>query len=82
MNNNNNSSDTLIVRLDILIKLLLRKEFSDNNKKLNLGEAVKFLSTCGLEPIEIARLVGKNKSAEIAVYLYPKKKGKQNASKS
>lgn len=63
----------ILVRLDILLKMLIRKEFIDDKNKFKLGEAVSFLKDTGLEANDIAKLVGKNNSKEISVYLYSKK---------
>lgn len=71
--NKQENSDPIASRLDVLIRLQLIKEFSDEKKKFKLGEAVKFLSSCELEPNEIAKLVGKKKVTDISIYLYSKK---------
>ncbi len=73
MKNNYEKPDPILQRIDAIVRLLLLKEFTDDNKKFKLGEAVKFLTSCELEPNDIAKLVGKKKATEISTYLYPKK---------
>ena len=72
--NRQDKSDPIENRLDIIIRLFLTKEFSDENNKFKIGEAVKFLSDFKLGPGDIAKLVGKKKATEISPYLYSKKK--------
>lgn len=58
--------------LNAILMILVRNKFSDDNKKLNIGEAARFLHSVGLPPSEIATLLGKKKATEIAPHLYKK----------
>lgn len=66
--------EPIIKRFDIILRLMLMKEFTDESNKFKLRESVKFLSRCGLEPNDIAKLVGKKKATEISYILYSKTK--------
>ncbi len=60
--------------LSAMLMILVRNQFSDENKKINIGEAARFLHSLGIQPGEIATLLGKKKSTEISAHLYTKKK--------
>jgi len=66
--------DSIRIRLDALILILLETHFKDDKDKLNLGLSAKLLHTAGLTPSEIAAILGKKSRTEVAQYLYPKKK--------
>jgi hypothetical protein len=84
MKKTNSTSDTdaitwqaIKVRLDALVLLSLRSNFSDENGKLKYSEAAPILHIAGYSPTEIATLFGKKKATEISMFLYPKKKNKE-----
>jgi len=74
VNNNDNILNEIKMSLNAILMILVRNNFSDENKKLNIGEAARFLHTVGIQPGEIATLLGKKKATEISAHLYSRKK--------
>ena len=68
-----NERNSLEKRLDAIIRILVEKEKIELGNKFNLGEKIRILNSCGLKPLEIAKIFGKEKSSDIAPYLYQKK---------
>ena len=71
---NTKLGNEIIDRLNAIIALLLKSNFSDNTGKLNIKESVQFLYKQGIKPNTIANIIGKEKSTDIAPYLYTTKK--------
>ena len=71
---NKNSEDESIKRLNALIRLSIEREKIELGRSFNLGDKVRQLSSVGLAPSEIAKILGKKSSSDIAPYLYIKKK--------
>ena len=70
------TQETVVKRIDALIRLFIEKNKSDK-KKFTDGEAARILKSVGLSPTEIAKILGKEKASEISVYLYKKGKKKK-----
>ena len=74
------SIKALQIRLDAIIRLLIlqngdKEQFSNTN-------IIPMLNQLGLDPIEIARIYGKNKASDVSPYLYRKKGSKRAKSQS
>ena len=78
MSTENNKSDKTLeeikISLNAIVALLIRNNFSDENKKINIGDAARFLHSMGIQPGQIAVMLGKKKASEISAHLYQKKK--------
>ncbi len=61
---------TIHVRLDALVMLMIKANYTDENGKIKLREAAPLLHLAGYTPTEIASLLGKKKRTEITQYLY------------
>lgn len=59
-------------RLDALIRLLVEVN-KDRGKKLSEPEAALILTSAGLTPTEVAKILGKKSATQISSYLYGKK---------
>ncbi len=77
MKTDENKSEKLLeeikVSLNAVVAMLLRNSFADENKKINVGEAARFLHSMGLPAGQIATMLGKKKATEISAHLYSKK---------
>lgn len=71
-NENIATLDSLQRRLDILIRILLRKEFQDDGGKPSQKDIVQYLKKSGWSPTEIAKLLGLKSRTSISTYLYKK----------
>jgi len=74
----NEESDALSVktiqkRLDILIRLIIMQNSDD--EQFSNTKIIPILNSLGLDPIEIAKIYGKDKASDVSPYLYKKKKG-------
>lgn len=74
MENENTTLKEIKTLMRAILMISVRNHFSDDNYKLNIGEAARFLHSAGVQPAEIATLLGKKKSTEISAHLYTKKK--------
>jgi hypothetical protein len=61
-------------RLDALVLISLKANFSGEDGKIKLSEAVPILYSAGYKPLEIAKLLGKKKTTDITYILYGKSK--------
>ncbi len=68
------SRDSIIVRLDALIRLLI--EINKGKDGFSDATAARALRSAGLTPTEIAKILGKKSATDVAPYLYSKKKTK------
>lgn len=68
--------ESIRVRLDTIILLLLASKFPSKDGGVKIGEATPFLHAAGFTPTEIAAMFGKKKATEVAPHLYSRKKTK------
>lgn len=74
MTNSEKTFEDIKISLNAILVLLVRNNFTDDNKKLNVGEAARFLHAMSLPAGQIATMLGKKKATEISAHLYSKKK--------
>ena len=65
--------DSVRVRLDALVLILMRSTLADDKGKVRISDAAPLLHKAGYTPTEIAKLFGKEKASEVSQYLYTKK---------
>lgn len=71
--NKESAKDPLLLRLDTITYLLLRKEFTSQEGKIKKGEMAKFLHSLNWPFTEIASLLGSKKATSISSLIYTKK---------
>jgi len=70
----NYSIKDVVTRLDVIIRFLIDSNTED--EKFSRTNIIPVLNSIGLDPIDIARIYGKEKTTDISTYLYKKKKEK------
>lgn len=71
---NTEAEDRITKRLDVLIRLFIEMNKSEEKRELTYATAARILKSVGLTPTEIAKILGKKSATDIAPYLYGKKK--------
>jgi len=70
----NQQVDSVVKRLDALIRLFIEMNKPGTNKNFNEAVAARILKSLDLTPTEIAKILGKKSATDVSQYLYPKKK--------
>ncbi len=64
--------DPVTIRLDAIIRLLIESKNPKNKNGITEPEAARILYSAGLEPTEIAKILGLKSKSSVGSYLYGK----------